>query len=149
MPFFEVRDSADSRGLNLPMKFHLVVNQLVISIVGGLSERGQLLANSRNALFPGGYLYISASGVSDSINEQYAQLYARDKPLTGEDNTYYSRDSDGNSLYETHHFTDKELASLLEEAGFDDISIETIPEASSRRPDQAAYFHYATARRKL
>ena len=38
-------------------------------------------------------------------------------------------------------------AHLLERAGFVEIRIETAREASSRRPDEAAFFHYVTCRR--
>ena len=48
----------------------------------------------------------------------------------------------------THHFTVDELTSLLEAAGFDEISVATERETSSRRPDEAAYFLYATCRSK-
>jgi hypothetical protein len=46
----------------------------------------------------------------------------------------------------THHFTADELVQQLEAAGFGEISVTTEKEASSRRPDEAAYFHYATCR---
>jgi len=51
-------------------------------------------------------------------------------------------------LYVTHHFTVDELTSLLEAAEFDEISVVTERETSSRRPDEAAYFLYATCRSK-
>ena len=51
-------------------------------------------------------------------------------------------------LYVTHHFTVDELTSLLEAAGFDEICVVTEMETSSRRPDEAAYFLYATCRSK-
>jgi hypothetical protein len=41
-----------------------------------------------------------------------------------------------------------ELTSLLEAAGFDEISVVTERETSSRRTDEAAYFLYATCRSK-
>jgi hypothetical protein len=53
---------------------------------------------------------------------------------------------DRDSLYATHHFTSDELGSLLERQGFTDITVTTELEASSRRPDEAAYFLYATCR---
>lgn len=146
---FLARDSANEGGLDLPCApFDLVVCQLVISVVGGINERKQLLLNAWNALAPGGSLFVSASGISDAINPQYGQLYLQDAPLTGEDYTYFSRDNKGDILYETHHFSVPELQSLLEVVGFCQVTIETIREASSRRPDQAAYFHYATARKE-
>jgi hypothetical protein len=49
----------------------------------------------------------------------------------------------------THHFTANELVQQIEAAGFDQISVATEKEASSRRPDEAAYFHYATCRTGL
>jgi hypothetical protein len=39
-----------------------------------------------------------------------------------------------------------ELASFLEVAGFDEVNVATERETSSRRPDEAAYFLYATCR---
>jgi len=36
---------------------------------------------------------------------------------------------------------------LLEGAGFVEVHIDTEREASSRRPDEAAFFHYVTCRR--
>ena len=46
----------------------------------------------------------------------------------------------------THHFTPDELTGLLEAAGFAEIQVTTEKETSSRRPDEAAYFLYATCR---
>lgn len=97
-------------------------------------------------LRPGGWLYLSASGVSDAINAGYARLYAEDIHLTGERHSYLSRNEQGEVLYMTHHFTADELAKQLEAAGFDQINVTTEKESSSRRPDEAAYFHYATCR---
>jgi len=96
-------------------------------------------------LAPDGWLYLSASGVSDAINPGYAKLYAEDFP-NREWHTYLSRDADGRILYAIHHFTSDELASLLERQGFSSIMVTTEREASSRRPDEAAYFLYATCR---
>ena len=47
----------------------------------------------------------------------------------------------------TRHFTTDELVSLLETAGFGEIGVTTERESSSRRPGEAALFHYATCRR--
>jgi SAM-dependent methyltransferase len=127
--------------------FDLVVCQLVLSIIGGPRHRNNLLRHVHENLRPGGWLSLSASGVSDAINPGYARLYADDFPLTGERHSYYSRAEDGRILYLTHHFTAAELAALLESAGFGDVDVTTEREASSRRPDEAAYFLYATARR--
>ena len=46
----------------------------------------------------------------------------------------------------THHFTVEELVALLEAEGFGQISVTTERESSSRRPEEAAYFLYATCR---
>jgi len=97
-------------------------------------------------LAPDGWLFLSASGVSDAINPGYAKLYAKDFPDTCELHTYFSRSVDGRVLYATHHFTSDELASLLERQGFSSITVTTELEASSRRPDEAAYFLYGTCR---
>jgi len=126
--------------------FDVVVCQLVLSIIGGVRERESLLRNLYQQLRPGGGLYLSASGVSDSINAGYARLYADDARLTGEPYSYYSRDEKGRILYTTHHFSAEELVALLEGAGFVELHIETEREASSRRPDEAAFFHYVTCR---
>ena len=133
---FEVADS-----------YHLVVCQLVISVIGDLTDRQQLLRNCQKALRPNGSLYLSASGISDTINDTYNRLYARDAPAIGEAFSYFSRDADGNILYQTHHFSARELIQLLYDAGFTNVHVETIKEQSSRRPDQAAYFHYAIAQK--
>lgn len=127
--------------------FDVVVCQLVISIVGGRRQRENLLRHSRDHLRTGGWLYLSASGVSDTINPDYARLYAADSPLIGERHSYFSRDADGRVLYMTHHFTTDELVDLLEAAGFAAVTVHTARETSSRRPDEAAYFHYVTCRR--
>jgi len=126
--------------------FDVVVCQLVISIIGDPRQRRNLLRHVHHHLRPGGWLYLSASGVSDAINPGYARLYAEDAPLTGERHSYLSRDERGQVLYTTHHFTEDELTSLLEDAGFGAISVASEREASSRRPHEAAYFLYATAR---
>ena len=126
--------------------FDVVVCQLVLSIIGDGGQRRNLLRHARSNLVPGGWLYLSASGVSDAINPGYARLYAADFPQTGERHTYYSRDAEGQILYATHHFTSEELASLLEQEGFGDRTVTTEREASSRRPDEAAYFLYAICR---
>jgi SAM-dependent methyltransferase len=128
--------------------FDVAVCQLVISIIGTPRQRANLLRHGRDVLRPGGWLFLSASGVSDAINPGYARLYAEDFPLTGERHTYLSRDARGDVLYTTHHFTDRELHDLLEAAGFDEIGVTTQRETSSRRPDEAALFHYATCRRR-
>lgn len=127
--------------------FDVVVCQLVLSIIGDDGRRRNLLRHARKSLRPGGRLYLSASGVSDSINAGYATLYAADFLETGERHTYYSRDAEGRILYATHHFTSEELASLLEQEGFGEIAVTTEREVSSRRPDEAAYFLYATCRK--
>ena len=127
--------------------FDVVVCQLVLSIVGGVRERENLLRHLQAHLRPGGALYLSASGVSDSINAGYARLYADDGPLTGEPYSYYSRDDKGTILYTTHHFSAEELVALLEAAGYAEIRVTTEREASSRRPEEAAFFHYVTCRR--
>jgi SAM-dependent methyltransferase len=126
--------------------FDVVVCQLVLSIIGDEGHRRNLLRHARSNLVPGGWLYLSASGVSDAINPGYARLYAADFPQTGERHTYYSRDAEGQILYATHHFTSEELASLLEQEGFIDSTVTIEREVSSRRPDEAAYFLYATCR---
>ena len=85
--------------------------------------------------------------MSDSINTGYARLYADDGPLTGEPYSYFSRDEKGTILYTTHHFSAEELVALLEAAGYAEIRVTTEREASSRRPDEAAFFHDVTCRR--
>jgi SAM-dependent methyltransferase len=142
---FEEADWSSNHGPELDGgPFDVVVCQLVISIIGAAPQRMNLLRHVRDHLRPGGWLYLSASGVSDTINAAYARLYAEDFPLTGERHTYLSRDDRREILYMTHHFMVDELAGLLETAGFGRISITTEKESSSRRPDEAAYFHYAT-----
>ena len=126
--------------------FDVVVCQLVISIIGDARHRENLLRHAHGCLRPGGRLFLSASGVSDAINAGYARLYADDLHLTGERHSYLSRNDRGEVLYMTHHFTADELMRLLEDAGFDEIAITTERETSSRRPDEAAFFHYATCR---
>lgn len=126
--------------------FDVIVCQLVLSIIGDARNRNNLLRHVRNNLRPGGWLYLSASGVSDSINAGYARLYAEDAHLTGERHSYFSRDERGEILYMTHHFTDDELVGLLESGGFSQISVTTARESSSRRSSEAAYFLYATCR---
>lgn len=127
--------------------FDVVICQLVISVIGDARQRRNLLRHAHDNLRPGGWLYLSASGVSDDINPGYARLYAADARATGERHTYFSRDDRGGILYATHHFTVDELQDLLEEAGFIAIHVTTVREASSRRPDEAAFFHYVTCRR--
>lgn len=126
--------------------FDVVVCQLVLSIIGSARQRANLLCHVREHLRPGGWLYLSASGVSDTINPGYARLYAEDLHATGERHSYLSRNERGQVLYMTHHFTADELVEQLETAGFDGIDVATEREASSRRPDEAAYFHYVTCR---
>lgn len=127
--------------------FDVAVCQLVLSIVGDARQRARLLRHVHDALRPGGWLYLSASGVSDGINPGYARLYEADLPLTGERHSYLSRDEHGVVLYMTHHFEVDELAGLLEGAGFVAVDVRTERESSSRRPDEAAFFHYVTCRR--
>jgi hypothetical protein len=118
----------------------------VLSIIGDDRNRNNLLRHIRALLRPDGWLYLSASGVSDAINPGYARLYAEDVHLTGEQHSYLSRNERGEVLYMTHHFTADELVQQLEATGFGEISVTTEKEASSRRPDEAAYFLYATCR---
>jgi 2-polyprenyl-3-methyl-5-hydroxy-6-metoxy-1,4-benzoquinol methylase len=145
---FEVADvAADDPPWLEGGPFDLVVCQLVISIIGTVPQRMNLLRHCHANLRPGGRLFVSASGVSDTINAGYARLYADDLQLTGERHTYLSRNADGEVLYMTHHFTAEELTHLLDESGFRQIAVITERETSSRRPDEAAYFLYATCRR--
>ena len=145
---FEVADVAAD---DLPRleggPFDVVVCQLVISVIGTVAQRTNLLRHCHANVRPGGRLFLSASGVSDTINSGYARLYADDLQFTGERHTYLSRNADGEVLYMTHHFTVEELTHLLEEAGFREITVATERETSSRRPDESAYFLYATGRR--
>jgi len=144
---FEIADFAEDAEPRLAGgTFDVVVCQLVISIIGTIRHRANLLRHIRDRLRPGGRLFVSASGVSDAINPGYARLYAQDLPLTGERHTYLSRDARGEVLYMTHHFTPDELTGLLEAAGFAEIRVNAEKETSSRRPDEAASFLYATCR---
>jgi SAM-dependent methyltransferase len=127
--------------------FDAVICQLVISIIGSARNRVNLLRHAHTSLRPGGWLAVSASGVSDAINPGYARLYAEDLQLTGERHSYFSRDERGEILYQTHHFTADELVDLLVAAGFEAIGVTAERETSSRRPDEAAYFLYATGRK--
>jgi 2-polyprenyl-3-methyl-5-hydroxy-6-metoxy-1,4-benzoquinol methylase len=145
---FEEADVAADQGPHLDAgPFDIVVCQLVISIIGDARNRANLLRHVHDNLRPGGWLALSASGVSDTINAGYARLYAEDVHLTGERHSYLSRNEGGEVLYMTHHFTADELTSLLQAAGFGEISVTTERETSSRRPSEAAYFLYATCRR--
>ena len=130
-----------------PGSFDVVVCQLVVSIVGEVSDRRSLLRNSMQLLVPGGWFYMSASGISDDINPGYAKLYDQDAEATGERGSYYSRDANGEVLYTTHHFTREELVLLLDGTGFEDVQIVKEKETSSRRPNEAAYFYYAVCRK--
>ena len=53
--------------------FHVVVCQLVISIIGTIRQRANLLRHVHDVLRPSGHLFLSASGVSDTINAGYAR----------------------------------------------------------------------------
>ena len=127
--------------------FDVCILQLLLSIVGGPNQRKRTLETAFRALSKtGGTLYLSCSGVSDDINENYRRLYQQDSTQIGEEHSYYSRESSsGSILYTTHHFTVPELETLLQAVGFCDIQIDQYKESSSRRPDEAAYFLYATA----
>jgi SAM-dependent methyltransferase len=143
--------SAEMSEWGLPAtQYDIVLLQLVISVIGGPEERAVLVANAHRMLKSGGVLLLSASGDSAAINEKYRLIYQDDEPLTNEARTYYSRDTEGNVLYTTHHFTEQELLDLLNEAGgegFTEAHIQEEHEASSRRPDEAAIFYYAAAKR--
>lgn len=140
---FEVGDIVDIDFAS--QRFKVVLLQLVISVVGGMNQRRNVLRKIRELLTDDGVLLLSASGVSDDINPEYAQLYRKDRPLTGEIYTYYSRAADGSILYPTHHFTEEELIQLLKDEGFCIAKCTREREASSRRPDQAAWFFYVVA----
>ena len=126
--------------------YDIVLAQLLMSVVGGLQDRQQLLRLAYKCLRPGGSLLLSASGVSDDINEAYAAQYARGLAETGENFSYFSRDvASDQVLYLTHHFTFLELRELLETSGFVLTGLHKEKEASSRRPEEAAWFLYAVA----
>ncbi len=121
---FYLRDVASPAGFELGQsRFDGAVCQLVMSVVGDVSDRIQLLKNIRDALLPGGKLSISFSGLSDDINSAYAELYMADLPQTGEYGTYLSRDEKDRVLYQTHHFAAEEIQKLLHGQGFGDIRI--------------------------
>jgi len=128
------------------VSFNLVLAQLVLSVVGGPEQRKKFLREARSRLIAGGHFLLSASGASDDINAEYQRLYKMDEPVTGEFRTYFSRAADGSILYPTHHFTEEELRYLLESEGFHVEKLLHEREASSRRPDQAAWFFYVVAR---
>mmetsp|Transcript_28574 Transcript_28574/g.36889 ORF Transcript_28574/g.36889 Transcript_28574/m.36889 type:complete len:176 (-) Transcript_28574:125-652(-) len=122
--------------------------QLLLSIVGNVAKRCQTITTAYHSLKKGGYIYLSCSGVSDTINSNYKQLYERDYPATQEMYTYYSRGANiDNILYSTHHFTVNEITKLLKEGGFVDVHVQEIQERSSRRPEEVANFLYAMARK--
>jgi SAM-dependent methyltransferase len=136
---------------NITQHFDFVILQLLLSIVGGPASRKATMLNAASLLRPGGTLYLSCSGVSHDINANYAQLYQTDRhDATMEPYSYFSRNEQGEILYTTHHFTEPELRELLQEAGLlVEIHIEQHKETSSRRPNEAAYFFYATAKRHI
>lgn len=145
---FHMRDVASPHGFELAAtRFDGAVCQLVISVVGDVSDRTQLLKNIHAVLSPAGKLSISFSGLSDDINSNYAALYATDLMQTGEYGTYLSRDETGRVLYQTHHFAAGEIQQLLQDQGFREIRIDETVEVSSRRPDQRARFYYVTCAR--
>ncbi|NER98960.1 MAG: class I SAM-dependent methyltransferase [Symploca sp. SIO1B1] len=145
---FFAGDIASEKGLLTDAQlFDVVIGQLVISIIGNVDDRNNLLRNIFKSLEPDGWLYLSASGISDTINNQYQQLYDADYELTKERYTYFSRNKKGEVLYTTHHFSETELQSLISQAGFNRIEIKCNREVSSRRPDEAAYFYYVTCRK--
>lgn len=130
-------------------QYELVILQLLLSIVGSLDDRRRTLEAAVLQLAPGGSLYLSCSGVSHEINENYRRLYLQDSSIIGENHSYFSRDATGRILYTTHHFEVEELQSLLVSVGLKDVCVEKVKETSSRRPDEAAYFLYATAKKTL
>lgn len=147
---FEVGNvAAATAGTKHSKRFDFCVLQLLLSVVGGRERRKAALETAHASLKQGGTLYLSCSGVSDDINPAYKRLYHADASDLEEEHgkhSYYSRDDTTDTvLYVTHHFTTSELESLLREAGFGTIRIDQKRETSSRRPDQQAYFLYATA----
>ena len=146
-PVFYVGDCASAQ-LRAPSPsglFDTVLAQLLISVVGGPTQRADMLRAAFLHLQPGGYLLLSASGASEAISEHYRSLYDADAKQTGEYRTYYSRDSAGAVLYTTHHFEEDELTKLLTTAGFSIHSFVVEKETSSRSATRAAYFHYVVA----
>lgn len=129
----------------LERTFDVVLCQLVISIVGAPHDRLRLLQNAASHLSSGGLLLLSASGVSDDINEGYKALYEKDARAIGENFSYFSRDADGKIIYRTHHFTSDSLCSLISTAGFELQHFVTEIETSSRRKSEPARFFYAVA----
>lgn len=138
----------DCCNLVLNRSFDCVLCQLLISIVGKPVDRRQMLSVAHGHLGENGILLLSASGASETINPNYAKLYARDKEATKEERTYFSRRGDGKVLYMTHHFTEQSLSDLLNECGFTVVSFSVDEEASSRRPEEKAFFFYVVAMKK-
>lgn len=139
----------DVTTIRLPETFSCCLCQLLISVVGDVDQRRQLLNTVSHHLMPGGSLLLSASGDSGEINKNYARLYEKDSINTGEERTYYSRDKKGRVLYTTHHFKESELRCLIAEQ--ENLFVEEFHverETSSRRPDEAAYFFYVVARKR-
>ena len=138
--------ACDLASLKLDVNIDIILCQLVISIIGTLQDRINLLTTCYNHLknndSENSFLLLSVSGDSSSINESYAKLYAQDEPDTHEKRTYYSRNDQGEILYTTHHFQETEIKDLIETCGFHIQSFIIEKEVSSRRKDQAAYFYY-------
>ena len=65
---------------SLPEKVDFCVLQLLLSIVGNASKRYQTISSAHHCLKSGGYIYVSCSGVSDTINPKYKKLYEQDYP---------------------------------------------------------------------
>jgi len=143
---FRISNYANHDGVD--QHFDFCILQLLLSIVGNVAKRCQTITTAYHSLKKGGYIYLSCSGVSDTINSNYKQLYERDYPATQEMYTYYSRGANiDNILYSTHHFTVNEITKLLKEGGFVDVHVQEIQERSSRRPEEVANFLYAMARK--
>ena len=128
--------------------FDVVLCQLVISVVGSLQQRQACLKTAFRHLRRGGVLLLSSSGASEDVNSQYKELYDADLAITGEFRTYLSRSATGSVLYVTHHFSADEIADLLMQTGFTDITTHEALETSSRRPDEAARFLYTICVRR-
>lgn len=98
--------------------FRCGIMQAFLTTLTTPQHRSAALHEARRVIHPKGGLYI-AEFMQTWYNPMYYERYVKGERETGKKGSFLARDPEsGEILYQSHHFSEKELVDLLLEAGF-------------------------------
>ncbi len=111
-----------SDATNLPFSdatFDMAIMQAFLTTVTSKEGRVRIIREACRVLNPEGHLYLADFGETWH-SKIYRERYINDLPVTKEEGSIIAYDKEtGEIAYMAHHFTEKELAFLLVENGFE------------------------------